>query len=121
MAAGIKRGDASVKAMSGWPNLADLSDRQGASAPVGLVGAPLEVGSVTPGRCDQAPALLRATLRRMGRYDVETRAELATLDRGPWRCPIAGVSIEEATGPIRRRGLRVERRATSADPADRRQ
>ena len=61
-----------------WPNLADLIVDKSADAPVGLVGAPLAAGSVTPGRCDLAPGLLRATLRRIGRYDVETGRELAT-------------------------------------------
>ena len=87
--------------MSGWPNLSDLIVGAEAGAPVGLVGAPVAVGSVTPGRCDLAPALLRQTLRRIGRYDVETRSELSTpiADRGD--VEIAGLSIEEATGPIR--------------------
>jgi arginase family enzyme len=55
---------------------------------------------VTPGRCDVAPALLRQTLRRTGRYDVETRRELSTqiADRGD--VELAGLSIEQATGPI---------------------
>ena len=67
---------------------------------MGLVGAPLAAGSVTPGQCDVAPALLRQTLRRIGRYDLETRRELSTqiTDRGD--VELAGLSIEEATGPI---------------------
>ena len=85
---------------SGWPNLSDLiADRQ-ADAPVGMVGAPLANGSVTLGNCDQAPALLRATLRRIGRYDVETGRELSSLIADHGDVPIAGLSIEEATGPI---------------------
>lgn len=40
--------------MSGWPNLTDLLCDD-ADAPIGLVGAPLGAGSVTPGGCDQAP------------------------------------------------------------------
>jgi formiminoglutamase len=86
--------------MSGWPNLSELLVGIEASAPVGLVGAPLAAGSVTPGGCDQAPQLLRRTLRRIGRYDVETARELSTriADRGD--AEIAGLSIEEATGPI---------------------
>jgi formiminoglutamase len=56
--------------VSGWPNLSELLVGADASTPVGLLGAPLAAGSVTPGRCDLAPALLRATLRRIGRYDV---------------------------------------------------
>jgi formiminoglutamase len=87
--------------MSGWPNLADLIVAADAAAPVALVGAPLAAGSVTAGHCDQGPAVLRQTLRRIGRYDVETRRELSTLvaDRGD--ANIGGLSIEEATGPLR--------------------
>ena len=89
----------SVKAVS-WPNLSDLLSTH-KKAPIGLLGAPLAAGSVTPGSCDRAPALLRATLRRIGRYDVETGRELATqiADRGD--VAVAGLTIEEATGPIR--------------------
>jgi len=87
--------------MAGWPNLSDLVSTQADDAPVGLVGAPLAAGSVTPGRCDLAPGLLRETLRRIGRYDVETRSELATqvLDRG--NVEIADLTIEDATPRIR--------------------
>jgi len=87
--------------MSGWPNLSDLISSSNERATVGLVGAPLAAGSVTPGRCDIAPALLRATLRRIGRYDVETNSELSTevLDYGD--VELNGLTIEEATGPIR--------------------
>jgi arginase family enzyme len=62
-----------------------------------MVGAPLGVGSVTPGACHMAPGLLRATLKRIGRYDVETGRELLTrvADRGD--VEIAGLSIEQAT------------------------
>ena len=42
---------------------------------VGLLGAPLAAGSVTSGACDLAPELLRRTLKRIGRYDVETGRE----------------------------------------------
>ncbi len=84
-----------------WPNLTDLLVAADADAPVGLVGAPLSAGSVTPGRCDLAPALLRATLRRIGRYDVETERELASLIADHGDVAIDGMSIEQATGPIR--------------------
>jgi arginase family enzyme len=86
--------------MAGWPNLSDLIVGPEKTAPVGMVGAPLAAGSVTAGQCDLAPPLLRQTLRRIGRYDVETRRELSTqiTDRGD--AEIAGLSIEEATGPI---------------------
>ena len=83
--------------MAGWPNLSDLIVGVESKAPVGLVGAPLAAGSVTAGQCDLAPALLRQTLRRIGRYDVETQQELDSriADRGD--VEIAGLSIEEAT------------------------
>ena len=87
--------------MTGWPNLSELLSTSHANAPVGLVGAPLAVGSVTPGRCDLASDLLRATLRRIGRYDVESGSELQTeiFDHGD--APVADLSIEDATPLIR--------------------
>ena len=65
--------------MAGWPNLSELISVAHRNAAVGLLGAPLVAGSVTPGGCDLAPELLRRTLRRIGRYDVETGRELQTL------------------------------------------
>ena len=87
--------------MAGWPNLSELLVPDGFGSRVALLGAPLAEGSVTPGRCDLAPGLLRQTLRRIGRYDVETRRELETAiaDRGD--VDPAGLSIEEATPLIR--------------------
>ena len=82
-----------------WPNLADLLGDD-ADAPIGLVGAPLAAGSVTPGGCDQAPARLRAAMRRMGRYNVETKHELSAGIRDYGDADLAGLSIEQATGPI---------------------
>src|SRR5436190_5943375 len=84
----------------GWPNLSELIVDKAADAPVGMVGAPLDAGSVTPGRCDLGPGLLRATLRRIGRYDVETGRELATRIADHGDVPVAGLSIEEATAPL---------------------
>jgi len=88
--------------MSDWPNLSQLLEiADGASVPIGLVGAPLAAGSVTPGACDRAPELLRRTLKRIGRYDVEIGRELFTpiQDRGD--VDLGGLTIEQATGPIR--------------------
>ena len=84
-----------------WPNLSELLLPADTEARVGRSGAPLGAGSVTPGRCDLAPAALRGVLRRIGRYDIDSRSEIA--------CPIAdhgdvaleGLDIEAATGPIR--------------------
>jgi formiminoglutamase len=89
------------KAMSSaWPNLSDLLIDD-ASVPIGLVGAPLAAGSVTPGSCDKAPELLRNTLRRIGRYDVETGNSLFTPVHDHGDVALAGLTIEEATDPIR--------------------
>mgnify|MGYP000262277880 CR=1 FL=1 len=87
--------------MAGWPNLSELLAGADADAPVGLVGVPLGAGSVTAGRCDQAPAKLRETLRRIGRYDIDTMQELDTRIADHGDCAIAGLSIEEATPVIR--------------------
>jgi arginase family enzyme len=87
--------------MAGWPNLSELLVASDVAARVGLVGAPLAAGSVTPGRCDLAPALLRQTLRRIGRYDVETGRELSTEVADFGDVAIAELSIELATPAIR--------------------
>ena len=86
--------------MAGWPNLSDLIGAH-SGAPVGLVGVPLAAGSVTPGRCDLAPGMLRQTLRRIGRYDVETGREIATKVCDHGDAPIEALSIEDATPVIR--------------------
>lgn len=87
--------------MAGWPNLSELLVASGKRAAVGMLGVPLAAGSVTPGGCDLAPDLLRRTLKRIGRYDVETGREVETIiaDRGD--VEIAGLTIEDATPTIR--------------------
>jgi arginase family enzyme len=87
--------------MSSWPNLSELVSTAHSNAPVGLVGAPLAAGSVTAGRCDLAPALLRQTLRRIGCYDVETGRELSTLVFDHGDAPLDDLSIEDSMPLIR--------------------
>ena len=87
--------------MSAWPNLSELLTADAADAPIGLVGAPLAVGSVTPGGCDLAPQLLRRTLRRVGTYDVETGRSLSALVRDRGDVALDGLTIEQATEPLR--------------------
>ena len=87
--------------MSGWPNLSDLIVAAGEEAPVGMVGAPLGTGSVTPGKCDLAPATLMRTLRRVGRYDIETEKELSSRIADYGAVDLEDLTIEDATGPIR--------------------
>ena len=52
-----------------WTSIADLltADER---APVALLGAPMEAGSVTPGRCDLAPAAVRKAMKRISTYDL---------------------------------------------------
>ena len=87
-----------VKRMS-WPNLADLLTED-ADAPIGLVGAPLGAGSVTPGGCDQAPARLRATLKRIGRYNVESGRQIGSQMRDYGNVDLAGLSIEQTASAL---------------------
>ncbi|HEX2802696.1 MAG TPA: arginase family protein [Sphingomicrobium sp.] len=86
--------------MSDWPNLSELLIDDG-DTPIGLVGAPLAAGSVTPGGCDKAPALLRRTLKRIGRYDVAMARSVFTPVRDRGDVDLGGMTIEEGTGPIR--------------------
>jgi formiminoglutamase len=86
--------------VSAWPNLAELLVGADASAPIALVGAPLSTGSVTPGACHRAPDLVRRTLKRIGRYDIETGHELWAPIADLGDIDISGLSIEQATGPI---------------------
>lgn len=83
--------------MAGWPNLSDLVSPEHKDAPVALLGVPIATGSVTPGRCDLAPQMLRNTLRRIGRYDVETGRELGTRIADLGDVDVNDLSIEDAT------------------------
>jgi arginase family enzyme len=81
-----------------WRSIADLIGTEGHAA---LLGAPMEAGSVTPGRCDLAPETIRRALKRFSTYDVETGKELnlAIADLGD--VPVEGVSPAEGFAPIR--------------------
>jgi len=87
--------------MNGWPNLSELLLDTGDDIPIGLLGAPLAAGSVTPGACDQAPALLRQTLKRIGRYDIGMGRSVFTPIRDRGDIDLEGLSIEQAIDPIR--------------------
>jgi arginase family enzyme len=81
-----------------WTSVADLLGDEGE---VALLGAPLEAGSVTPGRCDLAPALVRETLRRISTYDVETGREIGTRVHDLGDVPVQGIAPADAFAPIR--------------------
>jgi formiminoglutamase len=83
-----------------WFSAADLLT-QDASAPVALAGAPLGLGSITPGHCDEAPAAVRAAMKRMSVYDLETQTDLSALrvfDAGD--VGVQQVQPAEALAPI---------------------
>jgi arginase family enzyme len=86
--------------MSNWPNLSDLLMPAETPSPIALIGAPLAAGSVTPGACDEAPALLRRTTKRIGRYDIEIGNELFTPIADQGDLMLDGLSIEAATPVI---------------------
>jgi formiminoglutamase len=81
-----------------WKSIADLFGREGE---VALLGAPMEAGSVTPGRCDLAPEAVRRILRRFSTYDVETGKELDVAVRDAGDVPVQGVMPAEGFAPIR--------------------
>jgi formiminoglutamase len=71
-------------------------------AAVAIVGAPLGLESLSPGRCDLAPGVIRTTLKRISVYDLETGTDLSAvdiLDAGD--APVANLTPAEAFAPIR--------------------
>jgi formiminoglutamase len=83
-----------------WFSAADLLTKD-ASAPVALLGAPLSLGSITPGRCNEAPAAVRAAMKRMSVYDLETETDLSALrvfDAGD--VPVEALEPADAFAPI---------------------
>ncbi len=81
-----------------WKSIADLFEADGE---VALLGAPMEAGSVTPGRCDLAPETLRRILRRFSTYDLETGRELAVRLRDAGDVPVRGLMPVDGFAPIR--------------------
>jgi formiminoglutamase len=66
------------------------------SARLGLLGVPLHVASITPGRCDLAPGAIRAALDRLGTFDPETRLDARTVAaRDEGDLPVADASPED--------------------------
>lgn len=84
-----------------WTSIADLLTSD-AAAPVALLGAPMEAGSVTPGRCDLAPGILRRTLKRVSSWDIVEDIELAELRiRDAGDAPVQGLMPADGFAPIR--------------------
>ena len=81
-----------------WKSIADLIGSEGQ---VAILGAPMEAGSVTPGRCDLAPETVRQALRRFSTYDVERSSELFFAVKDYGDLPVQGVTPAEGFEPIR--------------------
>lgn len=87
----------------GWRSLADLLTGD-PTAPVALVGAPLNEKSLTPGRCDLGPKVFRETLKRFSTFDLESGTDLSSLrvhDAGD--AFLKTLTPEESFAPIRDR------------------
>jgi arginase family enzyme len=82
-----------------WPSIADLLVE--GEAQVALLGAPLEAGSVTAGRCDLAPHALRTALKRISTYDLETGVELSEPVADLGDVQVRGIMPAGAFAPIR--------------------
>jgi formiminoglutamase len=87
-----------------WPTAADWLGAEaasGRSCAVGVIGIPLHIASITPGRCDLAPAAIRSILRRASVYDVEHDRDLRALAiRDFGDLPVAALRPEAALVPI---------------------
>src|SRR5216683_2288367 len=66
-----------------------------------VLGAPLRLGSITPGRADLAPAAVRRSLARLSTYDLEFDRDLgriAATDLGD--LALADTMPADALGPL---------------------
>ncbi len=67
-----------------------------------VLGAPLRLGSITPGRCDLAPSAVRAALQKFSCYDIEAETDLHQLEaRDLGDLPLAEMKPEDALEPLR--------------------
>lgn len=73
------------------------------SGTLAVIGAPVRLGSITPGRCDLTPGAVRAILRKFSCFDVESGAnlhQLAVRDYGDMELSYA--TLEEIFEPLRK-------------------
>ncbi|HLI84465.1 MAG TPA: agmatinase family protein [Bryobacteraceae bacterium] len=88
-----------------WPRASKWLAGETLGKPAGrlaVIGAPVALGSVTPGRCDLAPAAIRKALERFSTYDLESRLDVRALrveDRGD--LGVAALPPEQAFEPVR--------------------
>lgn len=85
-----------------WPRAAEWIESDGRGGGLGILGAPLRLGSLTPGRCDLAPHAVRKALLRFSTYDFTADMDLrflAVRDYGD--LPLGEHTPEEAFVPLR--------------------
>ncbi|QQS47050.1 MAG: agmatinase family protein [Acidobacteriota bacterium] len=71
------------------------------SGRLAVIGAPVRLGSITPGRTDLAPAAVRSILRKFSTWDLESGIDLRQLevvDRGD--LDLAEAKLEDAFSPL---------------------
>jgi formiminoglutamase len=83
-----------------WKSIADLL-ADDAGAQVALLGVPMEAGSVTPGRCDLAPGVVRKALKRLSTYDLIEEIELETRVHDVGDLAVQGLMPAQGFAPIR--------------------
>jgi formiminoglutamase len=88
-----------------WPRASAWLAGEHATNSIGsiaVIGAPVRLGSITPGRSDLAPQAVRDILRRFSCYDLEHDVDLhllAARDLGD--VDLADATLEEAFVPLR--------------------
>ena len=91
---------------SHWPRASRWLEGDHLPHPIGrlaIIGAPVRLGSITPGRCDLAPQAIRSALSRFSTYDVEFGRELrevAVQDFGNLDS-LPGLTAEQSFAPVR--------------------
>ncbi len=80
-----------------------------------VLGAPVRLGSITPGRSDLAPQAVREMVRKFSSYDIEWDADLRRLEATDYGdLPLTEAKLEAAFAPVRNA---VKRALTNADAA----
>ena len=85
--------------MNQWRSIADLAGAE--DAKIALIGAPLSKGSVTVGACDRGPATIRAAMKRISTYDLETGLDLSARFFDYGDVDVASMMPAEAFAPLR--------------------
>jgi formiminoglutamase len=86
-----------------WPRAGHWLAAGSESFNLGVMGAPVRMGSITPGRTDLTPPAVRDVLLRFSTYDIETDLDLGSLGvRDFGDLNLADASLEDSFEPVRR-------------------